>query len=395
MANREFLLSELLTNTSTPPVMEARRWIDEGKLNPALSLMNLSQAAPIEAPPQELIDDIKNSLNSINLHTYGPVLGLNELRTEVSKKWTATYDAEIHPNEVAITSGCNQAFCTAISIIAKPGDKIILPVPWYFNHKMWLDIKGIEVLPLPCTENLEPDINQLQELVDQDTKALVLVTPNNPTGKEYSEEVLMKCAQFVKENNLFLIVDETYKDFRSKKGAPHNLFKISDWRDWYIHLYSFSKSYRLTGHRVGLMISSSRYLAHAEKFLDTVSICPNPIGQKAALFGLQKLDKFLSDERDKILERQVTLLENFVDIKNWQIISSGAYFAYLRYEASINAQKVVEKMLLEASTLILPGTMFGPKEDLNLQKTFRVAFANIENSEIIEFCNRLRQIDWK
>ena len=66
MANREFLLSELLTSTSTPPVMEARRWIDEGKLNPALSLMNLSQAAPIEAPPQELIDDIKNSLNSIS-----------------------------------------------------------------------------------------------------------------------------------------------------------------------------------------------------------------------------------------------------------------------------------------------------------------------------------------
>ena len=124
MANREFLLSELLTNTSTPPVMEARRWIDEGKLNPALSLMNLSRAAPIEAPPQELIDDIKNSLNSISSHTYGSVLGLNELRTEVSKKWTATYDAEIHPNEVAITSGCNQAFCTAISIIAKPGDNI-------------------------------------------------------------------------------------------------------------------------------------------------------------------------------------------------------------------------------------------------------------------------------
>ena len=130
-------------------------------------------------------------------------------------------------------------------------------------------------------------------------------------------------------------------------------------------------------------------------FLDRVSICPNPIGQKAALFGLQQLDKFLSEERDKILERQVTLLENFVDIKNWQIISSGAYFAYLRYESSDNAQKVVEKILSEASTLVLPGTMFGPKEDLNLQKTFRVAFANIESSEIIEFCNRLRQIDWK
>ncbi len=394
MQNKKYSLSKFLLNTSYPPVMEARRWLSEPRLNAGLPLLNLSQAAPINPPPQELIEAMKGSLDSNSSHTYGPVLGLDELREEVSKKWTISYGAEIHPDEVAITSGCNQAFCTAISIIAKPGDKIILPVPWYFNHKMWLDIKGIHCIPLQCDKNQEPNIEALKGIVDNNTKALVLVSPNNPTGREYSEEVLLKCAHFAKKKNLFLIMDETYKDFRSKQGTPHNLFKFKDWKDWLIHLYSFSKSYRLTGHRVGVMISNKEYLYQSEKFLDTVSICPNPIGQKAALFGLQRLDNFLLSERDKILERQAHLLMNFANINNWDVVSSGAYFAYLRYELSDNSQKVVERLLKEASALILPGTMFGPKEDPNLQKTFRVAFANLEIPEIVEFCDRIRQIDW-
>ena len=392
--NNKRLVSEFLQNTCSPPVMQARRWLEDKKINENLNLMNLSQAAPMEAPPDALIEHIKGSLNSLSSHTYGPVLGIDELRSEIGMKWSGEYKAHISSKNVAITSGCNQAFCTAISIIAKPGDKIILPVPWYFNHKMWLDIQGIEVVPLPCTDNLEPDIDKLNQINCEKVKALVLVSPNNPTGKEYSETLLEKCAEYVKNKNIFLILDETYKDFRSSNGPPHNLFKIGDWEEWFIHLYSFSKSYRLTGHRVGMMICGSAFLSEAEKFLDTMSICPNPIGQQAALFGLQNLGQFLSEERIKILEKQKYLMTEFTNITDWDLLSSGAYFAYLKFNGINTSQQVIEKLISEGSMLILPGTMFGPDKNQMLEQTFRVAFANIELNGIKEFVDRFRKISW-
>ncbi len=387
-------LSELLLNTSAPPVMEARRWALKKNINPNLPLLNLSQAAPLDPPASELIEHLKISLDNIDSHTYGPVLGLEELREQISADWSKGYDSEIKTDQIAITSGCNQAFCTAISTIAKTGDRIILPVPWYFNHKMWLDMKGIDVIPLACNGNLEPNMNELRKIDSTGVKALVLVSPNNPSGKEYSHTLIDDCANYVREKGIFLILDETYKDFSTKLSSPHNLFRFKDWKDWFIHLYSFSKAYRLTGYRVGVLISSKKFLSQAEKFLDTVAICPNPLGQKAALFGLKNLCWFVEKERKRIDDRRKKLLANFNECENWKIISSGAYFAYFSYEGKYSSMEVIEKLLQEASLLVLPGTMFGPKNYKELDSTFRVAYANIENAGIEELCNRFKQINW-
>ena len=96
--------------------MEARRWVEKNTINPSLPLLNLSQAAPMDPPAPELIEHLKSSLDNINSHTYGPVLGLEELREQISEDWSTFYAAKIQADQIAITSGCNQAFCTAISL---------------------------------------------------------------------------------------------------------------------------------------------------------------------------------------------------------------------------------------------------------------------------------------
>ncbi len=102
-------------------------------------------------------------------------------------------------------------------------------------------------------------------------------------------------------------MDETYRDFDSRTGAPHDLFADPDWDDTLIQLYSFSKAYRLTGHRVGAMVASRRLLAEVEKFLDTVTICPAQLGQHAALWGMRNLHDWLAGERAEILARRAAI----------------------------------------------------------------------------------------
>ena len=104
------------------------------------------------------------------------------LGTETSNQWSQVYGGQIDASQVAITSGCNQAFCAVMSTIASTLDAVILPTPWYFNHKMRLDTAGIETRVLPCGNGMLLDPNAARALIDDKVKAIVLVTPNNPTG---------------------------------------------------------------------------------------------------------------------------------------------------------------------------------------------------------------------
>lgn len=243
--------------TTPPPVMEARRWIEGVSFPPAdRPLINVSQAAPVDPPHPELRQAIAHAaLNEDSAHLYGPpVLGLPDLRAEVAHQWAAAYGGEIAFENVAITSGCNQAFAATMATIAAPGgDEVILPTPpWYFNHKMWLDMGGITALPLATGDDLLPDPQAAEALITPPrTRAISLVTPNNPGGGvEYPSDLVRTFFDLARKHRIVLIIDETYRDFDSRDGAPHDLFMTPpDWQENLVQLYSFSKAYRLTGHR--------------------------------------------------------------------------------------------------------------------------------------------------
>ncbi|MEO1918751.1 MAG: aminotransferase class I/II-fold pyridoxal phosphate-dependent enzyme [Paracoccaceae bacterium] len=111
-----------------------------------------------------------------------------------------------------------------MSTIAEAGDAVILPTPLYFNHKMWLDTTGVETRLLQCGEGMLPDPEAARALIDENVKAILLVTPNNPTGAEYPVGLLEGFMALAKECGLALIIDESYRNFHSKSGTPHNLF---------------------------------------------------------------------------------------------------------------------------------------------------------------------------
>ncbi len=382
-------MNPALLATDAPPVMEARRWL-EGVTHPAnRPLINVSQAAPVDLPPTALRQAIADAaLHNPDAHLYGPVLGLPALRAEVAAQFSRAYGGAIVADQVAITQGCNQAFCAAIATVAQAGDEVILPTPWYFNHKMWLDMQGISAVPLPCGAGMIPSAEDARALLTARTKAIVLVTPNNPTGAEYPAQTLRDFRDLARAGGLALIVDETYRDFDARSGAPHDLF-AADWDDCLIQLYSFSKAYRLTGHRVGAMVASTARLAQVEKFLDTVAICPNQLGQIAALWGMQNLPQWLAGERAEILSRRAALVAAFAQVDGWQILGCGAYFAYVKHPFEMDSPTLARDLVRKSSLLALPGTMFRPKDDPAGMRELRIAFANVDGAALGEVARRL------
>ena len=376
-------------STFSPPVMEARRWLD-GVDFTERALINVSQAAPVDPPPLAMRKAMAKMIVEVDdTHLYGPVLGLPELRAEVAAQWSVAYGGTITADNVAITSGCNQAFTAAISTLCGEGDEVILPVPYYFNHRMWLDMAGVKTVPLTPRDGMIPSADDAAKLITNKTRAIVLVTPNNPGGVEYPSDTVKAFADVARTHNIALIIDETYRDFDSRTGAPHPLFQDEHWGDTLIQLYSFSKAYRLTGHRVGALTASPERLAEVEKFLDTVTICPNQLAQHAALWGMRNLADWLAGERLEILDRRAAIIEQMPRLaaKGWKLEGCGAYFAYLEHPYRCSSSDLAHALVQKAGVLTLPGTFFMP-EGQGFGH-LRIAFANVDRAAITVLFDRL------
>lgn len=380
-----FPLNPLVQAVETPPIAEAQRWAAEA----GGPILDTAQAVPAYPPAPALRRHLGDALERSETHLYTDILGLPELRAALAEHMSAHYAGRITPEQVGITAGCNQAFCLAMTAIAGPGDEVILPVPYYFNHQMWLDMQGIRVRYLPCqaAAGQIPDPEEAATLVTPRTRAIVLISPNNPTGAVYPPEVMTHFLGFARQHGIALIIDETYKDFLDAESPPHNLFQDGDWPDHLIQLYSFSKAYCLTGHRVGSVIGAPALLEAVEKVADCVAICPPHPGQIAALFGLRNLDAWREEKRRMMAERLATLRAVFAaDELRYELLSAGAYFAYVRHPfAGESATDVARRLARDHGVLCLPGPIFGPGQEGSL----RVAFANLEAERMPELGRRL------
>lgn len=379
--------------TLAPPVMEARRWLAETVLPANMPLLNLSQAAPVEPPPLPLREAMAQAiLTEPATHLYSPVLGNPALRAALAARTAAIYGGRVEAAQVALTAGCNQAFCTVVSALCAPGDAVILPTPWYFNHQMWLSLNGIEAVALTTGAGLLPDPDRAAALIGPRTRAIALVSPNNPGGVEYPPALIAAFAALCARHGIALILDETYRDFHAAEGAPHGLFADPAWDEVLVHLYSFSKAFRLTGHRVGAILAAPHLLAEVEKVLDTVTICVSGPGQMAALWGLTHLTEWLAGERAEVLRRRQAITATLGALPGWDLVGCGAYFAYVRHPFDAPAPAVARRLLAEAGVLVLPGTMFRPADDPAGLRELRIAFANADSGQIADLGARLRPL---
>jgi aspartate/methionine/tyrosine aminotransferase len=382
-------INPLVADVGSPPIPEAQAWTRryEGGFGP---LINLSQAVPGHAPHPEFLKRLAASAGSAPGAQYGPISGDSDLRSGFAADLSRIYEGRIEPSDVAVTAGCNLAFFAAMMLVARHGDAVLLPTPWYFNHQMSLDMLGVEPRALPCRPEagFVPSVTDAEALIDERVRAIVLVSPNNPTGSVYPDHVIAAFAELCSRRRIFLVIDETYRDFLPVgPNRPHGVFTADDWRGTVIQLYSFSKAYAIPGHRVGAITADAPLIDQVAKVLDCLQICAPRAAQAVLPWAIEGMREWREANRSEINRRIDVFRRALEPTPDWRIESIGAFFAYLRHPfRGRTAQDIAERLAVERGVLCLPGSYFGPGQEEHL----RVAFANVGSDVLATLTDRLR-----
>lgn len=374
-------INPLVENLSAPPIPEVQAWKRDydGRLGP---LLDLSQAVPGYPPHPDMLRWLGEAASSVAMAGYGDIEGEPALR-DAYAKWVSTiYAAEIKSSNVHVTSGCNQAFMAAMMAIAGPGDRVLLTNPCYFNHETTLRMNGVEVDYVDCQaeDGFLPTAAAVEAMIAEGVRALAVVTPNNPTGATYPGGLLQELLQLCRARGIWLIVDETYRDFLPLDGgAPHGLFALPDWQDNLIGLYSFSKSFCIPGHRVGAVTAGEALVDQIAKVMDNLQICAPRPPQSALARAIPALSDWRRANTREIAERAAALRGVMAQAEGWEISALGAYFAFVRHPFSeLSAYDAAHKLAREAGVITIPGSFFGH----GLEGYLRVAFANADVATI-------------
>lgn len=379
----------LVEKLAPPPVPSVFAWgrAYDGSRGP---LIDLSQAVPGYPPHPDMLTLLGEMAGSTAYCGYGPIEGETVLREAYAAHVSEVYGAEIGSGNIHVTSGCNEAFVSAAMAVAGPGQTVLMTNPFYFNHETTLAMMGVKIRTVACAaeDGFVPQVEALAAAITPDVRALALVSPNNPTGAIYPADLLREVFELCRRKDIWLILDETYRDFLPEAGhAPHDLFAQDGWEDRLIGLYSFSKSFCIPGHRLGAITAGAKAVEQIAKIMDNLQICAPRSAQAAVAQALPLLADWREENRQEIGRRAAALKAALSQVPDWRIDAIGAYFAFVRHPfPSLDSAAVAERLAKRAGVVCIPGMYFGEGQEHYL----RFAFANADVPTIALLEERLK-----
>ena len=329
-------------------------------------VISLGQSVPFFGPPPEMIEAVRDALDNFGprLHTYGPDAGIPELRQALARKLADFNGVEVDPDrQLLVTPGSNQAFMVTMMTILDPGDEVAIASPYYFNHHMAIELcRGVvREIPLSEENGFQMRLEDVESVLTPRTKAVVIISPNNPTGTVYDPDEVVAIARSLTERGIYIITDDAYEVF-CYDGARHvSPASAVESSEFLVTLGSLSKTLGMTGWRIGYMAATPELMTQALKVQDATAICAPIIAQVAALAALEQVPAYPQSMIEELNQRR-DLLQSVVDetsALHWHR-TSGALFAMVRADAVGGDRRELESELLErVHVLTVPGRAFG------------------------------------
>jgi len=374
---------------TAPPVALVQEWISQ--YHGTAPMIDLSQAVPGYPPHDDMMTALAEEAARGDVLGYGAIEGEPELRAAYATHLSEVYRASVAPDQVLISSGCNQAFIITAMVLAQAGDNVLLPEPSYFNHSSSLAMLGVEAIGIKGDpqQAFLPDVTAFRDAITPSTRAIALVSPNNPTGLRYPDDLLFDLLALCRQHGLALILDETYRDFLDLDiSRPHGLGDDPAWLDTVIQLYSFSKAYCVPGYRLGAVTASAQVIAEMAKITDNIQICAPRIGQRALIKAIPALAEWRESNRQEIAARRHIFKDAIAAAKGWSISACGGYFGFVRhpYPSHLSGE-VSAELMRQTGVLTIPGGFFGSDYEDHL----RFAFANADQAAIADLPERFHR----
>ena len=350
--------------------------------------ISLGQGVVSYGPPPEAIDQLNSFLSAPSHHKYGAVEGIQPLIETIKAKLRS--ENNINPDagsRVVVTAGGNMAFMNAVLAITDPGDEVILQLPYYFNHEMALAMASCRAVLVPTDENYQLRPAAVRRAITEKTRAVVTVSPNNPTGAVYKEESLREINEMCHAHDIHHISDEAYEYFTYGDAQHFSPASIPESNSHTISLYSLSKSYGFASWRIGYMVIPEHLFTSVNKIQDTILICPPVVSQFAALGALQAGAEYCRGKLQSLAEVRDIVLQELSRIKSLCTVppSDGAFYFLLKIHASVEPMALVEQLIREHGVAVIPGTAFGMEDGCYL----RVAYGALEKETVVEGVTRL------
>lgn len=375
-------MQSLSVSSSSLPVQGVRLLMEESSKIP--NAIHLEVGEPNVNTPEHIRQAATAAMNREITH-YTPNAGLISLRESIVEHLQYKYGLNLDTDQVVVTAGAVNALMLSIMAIVDSGEEVLIPDPAWPNYEMMLIIRG--AVPKRYQLNPEngfiPDVEQLERLVTKKTKAILINSPGNPTGAVFDERTIKKLVEFASKYDLYVISDEVYDEivFEDK----HFCTMTFDNEERVISIFSFSKSYAMTGWRVGYAIGSKKIIRTMTKLIEPVISCAPSFAQKAAETALKDSDEFLANMRENYQNRRDKAYDIFIKNNVSAFKPKGTFYMLVDFsETDLPPNDIAFKLLREKKVSVGPGTTFG---DVS-KKMIRISLAT-EQSELLEGVERI------
>jgi len=348
--------------------------------------ISLGQGMVSWGPPPQAIEAAREAAGEPASHRYGAVEGDPALLAAIARKLAAENALDLSGSRVVVTTGSNMAFLSLVQAMTTPGDEIILPVPFYFNHEMAVRIADCVPVAVGTDRAYQLDPDAIARAITPRTRAIVTVSPNNPSGAVYPEETLRAVNALCARHGLYHVSDEAYEYFTY--DTPHfSAGSIPGAGAHTISLYSLSKAYGFAGWRIGYMVIPEALNEAVYKVQDTVLICPPLVCQAAARAALDVGRAWCAAPLVALGTVRQSVLARFRDVEDLcdVPVPGGAFYCLPHLKTTLPAMTVMERLVKEHRVAAIAGDTFGLAAGCYL----RVSYGALAGTTVDEGMRRL------
>lgn len=350
--------------------------------------ISLGQGVVHYGPPAAAIEAIRRALDAPGTHEYQGGAGLPALVDRIGAKLAADNRIDVsRGSQVMVTAGANMAFMHAVFAITEPGDEVILPVPFYFNHEMAVEMAGCRAVRVPTDERYQLRIDALRRAITDRTRAIVTISPNNPSGAVFPESALREVNALCREHGIYHIADEVYEYFTYGSAAHFSPGSIPGAEAYTLSMYSLSKAYGFAGWRIGYVVYPAHLASAMMKSQDTILVCPTIAAQIGAIAALDTGRSYTAPYVRELGEIREIVVGELSALAPLASVSSadGAFYCLLKVNTAMDPLVLAERLVREHKVAVVPGTAFG----LTGGCYFRVAYGALRKDTVAEGIGRL------